>query len=305
MPLPPPPAAALIDERVADLVADREHVRGASRPASVAPGTIGTPAARMRCARRGLRAHQPRSPSGGGPIHDEPGLLHGARERGVLGEEAVAGMDRLGARAQRRPRRSRRRAGSSPPPVPARCRYASSATATCSAPAVGLGVDGDASDPELAERAEDADRDLAAVGDEHLARRAAMGRVFSPTVTPPGPADGRARRRGPGRGRSCSPGTSRTTPTGRRPSSSSRWRPTRSTAGSRAAAESDLGVRLAARPDRGQGARARGARDAHRRGRRARLDGRADRRARDPRLRAPARRDRARRRARAPATSGS
>jgi hypothetical protein len=34
--------------------------------------------------------------------------------------------------------------------------------------AVGLRVDGDRSDPELAERPEDPDGDLAAVGDEHF-----------------------------------------------------------------------------------------------------------------------------------------
>ena len=34
--------------------------------------------------------------------------------------------------------------------------------------AVGLGVDGDRPDPELPEGAEDPDRDLAPVGDEHL-----------------------------------------------------------------------------------------------------------------------------------------
>ena len=60
-----------------------------------------------------------------------------------------------------------------------------------------------------------------------------------PKRDPPRPADGRAGRCRFRSSSSSSPGTSRTTRTGRPPSSSSRWPPTRSTAGSRAAAESD------------------------------------------------------------------
>ena len=40
--------------------------------------------------------------------------------------------------------------------------------------AVGLGVDGHRADAELAQRPEDPDGDLAAIGDEHLAKGAAM-----------------------------------------------------------------------------------------------------------------------------------
>ena len=64
----------------------------------------------------------------------------------------------------------------------------------------------------------------------------------------------------------------------------------------RAPARRDLPARLAARPDRRQGARARGARDADRGRRLARLDGRGDRGARDPDLGPASGGDRARRR---------
>ncbi len=39
--------------------------------------------------------------SAGGPMNDEPGVAHGAREPLALGEESVAGMNRLGADALR------------------------------------------------------------------------------------------------------------------------------------------------------------------------------------------------------------
>ncbi len=68
---------------------------------SFEPGTTGTPAAIMR-----LRAST-LSPIaviafGGGPMNVEAGLGAAARERGVLGEEAVPRMDRVGAARARR-----------------------------------------------------------------------------------------------------------------------------------------------------------------------------------------------------------
>ena len=89
-------ARRLAGDRVAGflgLVAGRLEVLGGS----VAPGTIGTPACGHDLARPGLRAHRfdrlrRRADAG------DPGLGAGAGELGVLGEEAVAGMDRLGAR---------------------------------------------------------------------------------------------------------------------------------------------------------------------------------------------------------------
>ena len=46
------------------------------------------------------------------------------------------------------------------------------------APPVGLRVDGDTADPELAKRPEDANRDLAAVRDEHLRERRHAARIL-------------------------------------------------------------------------------------------------------------------------------
>ena len=79
MPRPPPPAAAFT-------------ISGGS----VAAGTVGTPAS---SAIRFAASLSPplRSASAGGPTHVEPGCLDGIGEVAVLGEEAVPGMDRVGA----------------------------------------------------------------------------------------------------------------------------------------------------------------------------------------------------------------
>ena len=60
------------------------------------PGTIGTPAARIR-SRAAIFEPMASIASGGGPIQASPASLHEPREGGVLGEKAVAGMDRLRA----------------------------------------------------------------------------------------------------------------------------------------------------------------------------------------------------------------
>ena len=80
---------------------------------------IGTPAARIAVR---ARVFEPIS-SIAALRRADPGdarVLDGAREGSVLGEEAVAGMDRLGARPLARRRRSARRRGSSRPPGPGR-----------------------------------------------------------------------------------------------------------------------------------------------------------------------------------------
>ena len=88
-------------------------------------------------------------------------------ELGVLGEEAVAGMDRLGARPARRLDDLRDR-------EVALGRHGRAeqeglvGLAHVGRVAVGLGVDGDRADPHLLQRAQDADRDLAAIGDQDL-----------------------------------------------------------------------------------------------------------------------------------------
>ena len=90
----------LDDQRIADLLAERAAPPRRVSTGSVVPGMIGTPASPHRRPRPRLRAHQlDRLARRADP--DEPGVLDRPREAGVLGEEAVAGMDRLGARALR------------------------------------------------------------------------------------------------------------------------------------------------------------------------------------------------------------
>ena len=127
---------------------------------------IGTPAARI-AVRAAVFEPISSIAAGGGPIQVRPASSTSARERRVLGEEAVAGVDRLRARPQRRLDEHvaaevalRRRPGAD------EVRLVRGPHVR--APPVGLRVDGDAADAELAQRAEHADRDLAAVRDEHL-----------------------------------------------------------------------------------------------------------------------------------------
>ena len=67
-----------------------------SATGSTVPGTIGTPAARMSSRARVLEPIASIALAGRAD-EDDARLLAGAREGGVLGEEAVAGMDGLGA----------------------------------------------------------------------------------------------------------------------------------------------------------------------------------------------------------------
>ncbi len=104
----------LDDQRIADLLADRDDVVG--RADRVGRARDDRDACRLhRLARPRLRAHQ-LDRGGRRADPDEARVLDGARERRVLGQEAVARMDGLGARARRprraasrRPGRSRRR----------------------------------------------------------------------------------------------------------------------------------------------------------------------------------------------------
>ena len=106
--------------------------------------------------------------SGGGPIQVIPASRAGARERGVLGEEPVARVDRLGAGALGRVEDPldvqvalRRRARADEVRLVRRPHVQRAA--------VGLRVHGDRADAELAQRPEDANRDLAAIRDEDVA----------------------------------------------------------------------------------------------------------------------------------------
>ncbi len=98
---------------------------------------------------------------------DDAGLGAGLGEVGVLGEESVAGVNRLGARLLRRlddlgdvEVAFRRHGG------PDQERLVG--LADVRGVAVDLRVDGDRADPHLLQRARDADRDLAAVCDQNL-----------------------------------------------------------------------------------------------------------------------------------------
>ena len=104
----------------------------------------------------------------GWPDEHEPGLPAGLREIGVLGEEAVAGVDAIGASRARAAAmivlaaqialRRRRRAED----------HVLVAGGDVRARRVGLGGDRHGGDAEAAGGARDAARDLAAIGDEHL-----------------------------------------------------------------------------------------------------------------------------------------
>ena len=123
----------------------------------------------------GLRAHRV-DRARGRADEDDPGLVAGAREGGVLGEEAVAGVDGLGARLLGdlddlldhqvalggRPGAEQVRLVGAP-----RVRRV----------AIGLGVDRHAADAELLERAHHANGDLAAVCDKDLLEHLGAGRL--------------------------------------------------------------------------------------------------------------------------------
>ena len=105
MPLPPPPAEALTSAgRPTRSIAARNAVVGLI--AGVSPGTTGTPA---RCMSRRASIFDPicAMTSEAGRRTIEARLLARRRERRVLREEPVAGMDRVGAglAARRRCRR--------------------------------------------------------------------------------------------------------------------------------------------------------------------------------------------------------
>ena len=205
-------------------------------------------------------------------------------------------MDRVGPGAARPRRGSARRSGSSRPGAPGPIRNASSATRDVQRSAVGLGVHGDGSDAELAQRAEDRIAISPRFATSTLRKR--RPRAYGPYSVHRElrePADGRADRRGARRHPPLRLGLPE--PRLRRDGGvlRSRWRPTGSTAGGRAASgeSSDLGRLLDPIADKILVLAAL-----------VMLVGDVfpawmvalDRRPRVPRLRPPARRDRARRR---------
>jgi hypothetical protein len=183
-------------QRPAVLVAERENLlHRVDRLGR--PGDDGHAGLLHQPSRGDLRPHR-LDGLGRRPDPDEPCLLDRPGEVGVLGQEPVAGMDRLGARAARRLQHAllvevalRRRAWAEQVGL-IRDRRVQRA-------AVGLRVDGDRADPELPERPEDADGDLAAIGDEDFLEE----RHDRPILAGPAPViavDGRSGPQ-PGRGR--------------------------------------------------------------------------------------------------------
>ena len=95
MPLPPPPAEALIITGKPTR-APRRAASASVITASGWPGTMGTPASAASFFEAILSPIAPMA-RGFGPMKAMPAAAQRLGEVGVLGEEAVAGMDRVGA----------------------------------------------------------------------------------------------------------------------------------------------------------------------------------------------------------------
>ena len=144
--------------------------RRTGRPAT-SPGTTGTPRARPGA---WPRSSSPccAMASGGGPTNTSDASRHAGGERGVLGEKAIAWVDGLGARAAGRVDDGARRqvallAAGGP------MRSARSADADVQGAPIGVRVHRDRLDTQLAARADDADGNLAAIGDQDAAEHEA------------------------------------------------------------------------------------------------------------------------------------
>ena len=166
-PLPPPPPAALTATGKPISSPGDPRASATVSTGSVVPGHDRHARLLHQLARARLRAHRLDRARRRADEHD-PGLLAGLRERRVLGEEAVARVDRLA-----RPRAPRDVEDLLDAQVVLRGGPAAEVVGLVGARdvrrvAVELGVDGDARDAQLLERADDANRDLAAVGDQDL-----------------------------------------------------------------------------------------------------------------------------------------
>ena len=158
-------ARGLDGDRVADLLGDLlgllerlDRVGGArdDRHAGVLHQLAGA----------GLGAHRLDRARGRADERDA-GLLQALGERGVLGQEAVAGVDGLGAGGlDDLHDLVHVEVGLGRRPGPEQVRLAGPLDVL--GVAVGLGVDGDGGDAELVERSDHADGDLATVGDQDL-----------------------------------------------------------------------------------------------------------------------------------------
>ena len=155
MPRPPPPADALTRSG---------YPISAGSSTTVESGSTGRPAARI-AALASIFDPIAAIASGGGPIHTRPALIDQGGEVGGLGEEAVAGMDGVGAGAP----------GGLDEQVVAEVRvggrgarqsHGRVAGAHVQRAGIGVAEDRDRADPEPATGTGDAAGDLAAVGDE-------------------------------------------------------------------------------------------------------------------------------------------
>ncbi len=154
MPRPPPPADALISSGRSDSLA----------VSTSSDLSTGTPADSISFF---AATFDPIASIDAGIRSDpaEPGVDDGASELGVLGEEAVAGMDRVGASLQRRrddevdAQVGLRRGGAGQS-------HGDVGLADVGQCGIGVGVDGDGLDPESAAGPEDPAGDLGPVGDE-------------------------------------------------------------------------------------------------------------------------------------------
>ena len=160
------PAAArgrLDDHRVADVAGQRQRLLDVDQHVLRA-GNGGQPGGDHELARLGLVAHRA-DHVGGRADEGEARGDDGLGELRVLGEEAVAGMDGVGVRHLGRGEDARDGA------IALRRRRRADAhrlvgEADVQRLAVGLGEDGDGLDLELPAGAQDAQRDLAPIGDE-------------------------------------------------------------------------------------------------------------------------------------------
>ena len=167
------PAAAgrrLEDHRVADLSGHVQRASSARCRTPSEPGSIGTPVAFMTARARSFNPIR-RITSGGGPDELDAGDLAHFGEIGVLAQEAVAGVDGvhvgdLGGADDRRDVQIAQRA------LGRTDADGLVGEAHVQAVAVGLRVDGDGPDAQVLAGADDAEGDLAAVGDQNLLEHA-------------------------------------------------------------------------------------------------------------------------------------
>ena len=170
MPRPPPPAEALISTGKPIRSASSSRRAGVLVVAVIARDERH---ARARCISALAAAFEPiaRIAEAGGPMNTMPGRLAGLGEFGILRQEAVAGMHRLGAAAARRVEDRRdvqialpRRRGPDRPCLVGEL--------DMQRVAVGLGIDRDGRDPEPPRGADHPAGDFAAIGDQDLAEQA-------------------------------------------------------------------------------------------------------------------------------------